>query len=132
LGKESGLQPKMHDVTQLMSRMVAAFDTGNVSDLGRFIDAEYLDHQGIGGKQVRGPDGFRNVVELARSGFDDLRVSVQDMIGGPDRAAARLLWVGRRKSDGMSVRRETIDIVRFDNGRAIEHWGHRTWIDPVR
>jgi predicted ester cyclase len=122
-------QSTMQDVKRLMSRMVEAFDTGNVSEVDFFVDPRYLDHQGVGGKPIRGPDGFRKVVDLARSGFADLRVSVEDMIGDSDRAAARLLWVGRRNSDGMSIRRETIDIVRFESGKAVEHWGHRTWID---
>lgn len=103
--------------------MVAAFDTGEVSDLGAFVDASYLDHQGLPHiRPIEGIDGFRHVVEVARSGYSDLAVEVVDLIEGIDRSAARLIWRGVRPS-GETVVRETLEIVRVDSGRAVEHWG---------
>jgi hypothetical protein len=39
---------------------------------------------------------------------------------------ARLRWWGTTPS-GEQIDRETIDIVRFANGRAFEHWGIQLW-----
>jgi hypothetical protein len=61
-------------------------------------------------------------VEVARSGYDDLLVDIADLIEVVDRAAARLVWSGIRPT-GETTKRETLEIVRVDGGRAIEHWG---------
>ena len=123
-------QMAVQDVKELIRRMVEAFDRGDVSDVESFVGAGYVDHQGIGGEEIRGPKGFRRVVELARSSFADLSVSIEDLLADGDRVAVRLRWVGSQKSDGTVVKRETIDIVAVKSGKAVEHWGVRTWINP--
>jgi len=47
----------------------------------------------------------------------DLQVQIRDLIAEEDRVAARLHW------HGMEADRETIEIVRCRDGRAVEHWG---------
>ena len=107
----------------VMQAMVEAFDTGEVHDLADIVDPEYLDHQGLPHvRPIRGADGFRQVVEAARSGYEDLSVQIMDVIEGEDRVAARLLWSGVRRN-GLSAERETLEIVRVRDGRAVEHWG---------
>ena len=106
-----------------MRAMVVAFDTGEVRELEHFVDASYLDHQGLPHiRPVEGVDGFRLVIELARSGYRDLSVEIADLIEGSDRCAARLVWTGVRRS-GERDERETLEIVRVESGRAVEHWG---------
>jgi predicted SnoaL-like aldol condensation-catalyzing enzyme len=109
----------------VLHRMVTAFDTGDIDDVREYVDPEYLDHQGLDGERpIRGDDGFARVVAVARAAYEALDVTVLDVIGGNDRAAARVEWVGRR-ADRPTARRETIDIVRVERGRAVEHWGAR-------
>ena len=106
-----------------MRAMVAAFDSGEVRNLADFVHADYLDHQGLPHiRPIEGVEGFRLVVELARSGYRDLSVRIADLIEGSDRSAARLVWSGLRPS-GEAVERETLEIVRVESGRAVEHWG---------
>lgn len=64
------------------------------------------------------------VVAAARSSFTTLDVTVEDLIPGADRAVARLQWAGLRP-DGQ-VSRQTLEIVRIEDGMAIEHWGGRS------
>jgi len=110
----------------VLRAMVAAFDTGDLREVATVVHPEYLDHQGLPGERpICGVDGFAHVVETARSGYVDLSVSVVDLIEGSDWVAARIAWRGRRPS-GEVVRRETIDIVRVEAGKAVEHWGARS------
>ncbi len=108
-----------------MTAMVAIFSTGDLSGIEATVHPNYLDHQGLNGEAIRGPAGFAAVVTGARGGYESLDVTVQDLLTGPDRAAARLLWSGRRPS-GEIVSRETLEIIRLDRGRAVEHWGGRS------
>ncbi len=105
--------------------MVTAFATGDVDAVDEVVAPSYVDHQGLDGERpIRGADGFARVVAVARAGYDDLTVTIADLVEGPDRVVLRLLWDGRRPT-GARVQRETIDIIRAEGGRAVEHWGAR-------
>jgi ketosteroid isomerase-like protein len=109
----------------VMRKMIEMFATGDVSAVGAVISDEYHDHQGLQGEAVWGPDGFRRVVDTARSGTVGLRVTIADLIADAESAAARLRWRGVSPT-GKPVDRETIDIVRVRDGKAVEHWGAGT------
>ena len=117
----------MQDIKVLMQSMVRAFATGDVSNVDALVAETYLDHQGLGEGAMRGPAGFRQVVAAARSALTNLEVTIEDLIAEGDRVAARLRWHGTQASDGATVDRETIDIVRFAHGQAVEHWGIQLW-----
>ncbi len=104
----------------LMQRIVEMFATGDLSGVDALIAAGYIDHQGLEGIEIRGPEGFNRVVRAARSAFPDLQVDVEDLIAEGDRVVARLRWRGTQ-STGERIERETIDIVRVLDGQAIEH-----------
>jgi hypothetical protein len=73
-------------------------------------------------KDREGSAGSAGCAGSARDGYTDLSVTIDDLIEGSDRVAARITWSGRRPS-GEPVLRETVDIVRVEAGRAVEHWG---------
>ncbi len=107
------------DAGAVLRSMVRMFATGDLDEVGSVVSPDYLDHQGLDGSSLRGPEGFRRVVAAARRGSGELTVEIQDLIVEGDRAAARIRW-----RDSASDR-ETIDILRTAEGRAIEHWGTR-------
>jgi predicted SnoaL-like aldol condensation-catalyzing enzyme len=103
-------------------RMVKMFSTGDVSGVASIVHDEYLDHQGLGGNPIHGPEGFATVVLAARTNAAHLDVEIADVIADGDRVVLRLRW-SRRDSDGHHSVRETIEILRFENDLAVEHWG---------
>ncbi len=109
----------------VIGAMVAMFDTGDLSRVDAVVHPDYHDHQGLRSGPINGQDGFRKVVATARSGFETLAVSAEDLIEAGDRVAVRLRWIGR-SSSGDVEERETIDIIRTEGGRAIEHWGGKS------
>jgi len=115
----------MRTAGEVLAAMVSAFDSGRLDDVAEYVDAGYVDHQGLNGEEVHGATGFARVVEVARSSYDALAVKIEDLIEDDDRAAARLRWTGRR-SNGEQTRRETLEIVHIRAGRAVEHWGGRS------
>lgn len=103
------------------------FTTGELADVESVIAQGYIDYQGLHGIDVRGPEGFRRVVMTARGTFKDLQIDIKDLIADGNKVVARLWWYGVGPT-GKKVDRETIDIVRFANGRAVEHWGVQLWV----
>ena len=113
----------------LLELIVRMFATGDTSAAGAVLSDTYVDHQGLGEGDLTGPDEFRRVVTVARSGYDELEVRIEDLLSDGDKVAARLRWIGTR--GGRSVERETIDILRIQNGKAVEHWGARLWMSEA-
>lgn len=107
---------------EILQRMVAMFDSGDLSALEATVHPDYVDHQGLDGEPMRGRAGFAEVVTTARAAYEDFAVTVEDLIEGADRAAARLRWRGRRDG-GDLVEWETLEIIRLADGLAAEHWG---------
>ena len=126
--QRSGAQMPVADepltVVEVLAAMVAMFDSGDPTHAARVVAADYLDHQGLGQGPMRGVDGFAQVVAASHAGCEQQEVTIEDIFGTPDRAVARIRWQGRRPN-GERVERETIDIIRVENGRAAEHWGAR-------
>jgi len=109
----------------VVKAMVMMFSTGDLTGIGATVARDYVDHQGLGGEPIHGAEGFAQVVAAARAAYRALEVTVEDLVVAEDRAAARLSWRGTRPS-GEVVERETLEIVRVQEGKAIEHWGGRS------
>lgn len=110
--------------SEVLLAMVEIFASGDPSNAETVISDEYLDHQGLGKGPINGVSGFAHVVQTNDAVYEQLEVTVLDLFGSGDRAVARIRWQGRRR-DGEVVDRETIDILRTADGRAVEHWGCR-------
>jgi hypothetical protein len=64
------------------------------------------------------------VVRTNHAAYKHQETSIEDLFGVDDRAVARIRWRGQ-PHDGASVDRQTIDIIRVAEGRAVEHRGAR-------
>ena len=111
----------MTEAEALTRKIVEIFEVGAFDLIPAVIAPEYVDHQGLGEKEIRGPDGFREVVEAVRL-YEGVHVTVEDLVADEERAAVRLRWYGVNRA-GVVVTRETLDMLRFANGRLVEHWG---------
>ena len=116
---------------RLFRRMVEVFNTGELSDLSSLVSPAYVDHQGIGGLEVVGPDGFAGVVALARQAHPGLRVVIEDLSAAGETVRAQLAWFEPEPTPGaisgtvQLPHRRTLEVVRFADGVAAEHWGER-------
>ncbi len=115
-----------HDNGELMRRRVDFFNTGDVSGVALVLSPEYLDHQGVGSGELAGPDEFASMVRLSREQHPQLSVEIAEMHVVGDVVVAKLNWSepASTSSDYATYRR-TIEIVRFADGLAVEHWGNR-------
>ena len=115
---------------ELLQKIIRRFETGDLAGVDALIDAQYVDHQGLGGKKLSGPEGFRRVVSAARDAMPNLHVSIEDLITEGDRVVARLRWHAPVVAN-QSSERETIDVLRIVDGRLAEHWGASVDVLPA-
>ena len=113
----------------LMLRMVQAFNDGDVSTLDSLVSVSYVDHQGIGGSKMYGRSGFAEVVRIARDARPRLRVDIEKLVVNGDTVEAELFWYELGDSQGPEsedpYQKRSNEIVRFEGGLAVEHWGER-------
>ena len=80
----------------------------------------YVDHQGIGGSEMFGPEGFSDVVMLFRQAHPRLRVEIEKMKANSDTVQAQLFWSDSGPTTSAvsetSYQKRTEVTVRFDAG----------------
>lgn len=109
-----------------MRRMVDFFNTGDLSELSLVVSSEYVDHQGVGQGPLLGADGFAGVVQLSRERHPELSVDIDELHVVGDVVVAKLNWSEPSPGTAANVTyRRTIEVVRFAEGLAVEHWGTR-------
>ena len=113
-----------YSASDVLRAIVAMFASGDPTDGAAVVAPDYVDHQGLGAGPIQGIEGFAHVVRTSYGAYERQDISIEDLFGVDDRAVARIRWRGRRHT-GDEVIRETIDIIRVADGRAVEHWGAR-------
>lgn len=97
--------------------------------LDDLIDPEFVDHVQIPG-MPSGIEGVKMRHKLLLDAFPDLKIHIEDMVAEGDRVASRLTISGTHQgplfgmpATGRRASIEAMDIIRFRDGRMIEHWG---------
>lgn len=112
------------------------YDLFNGADPGgvrEFIAENAVDHEGIPGMDTNGPDGFVRIVSMLRGAFPDLKADISHMVSEGDLVVAHYRMSGTHQgtlsfgqpipATGKRVDLEGFDLMRFENGKAVEHWG---------
>ena len=84
---------------------------------------------GDAGRQVRGPEGFREFCHPFRAAFSDFHVDVDDVIVEGDQVVSRITFSGKHTGEGIGVpptnrtfTSTAIVITRWQNGQIVESW----------
>ncbi len=130
-GSAAHVSPGGRQPADVLRSMVAAFTSGRVSSAPSYIHPEYLDHQGITGHPMHGPEGFVRIVQMVRRRYSHLSIAIQNVQVHGDEIQAQLTWEGLRLS-GRAFRRVTTERIWISAGQAIEHWGSMHKSTPSR
>jgi predicted ester cyclase len=113
--------------TQILYDM---FTSGNFDGIEHLVSPHMVIHGASSGPGVRGPKLYRNMIESFRAAFSDIELTIVEMIEDGDRVAVRFHLSGTHTGElsGMpptnrSFHITAFDIVRFEAGQAVEHWG---------
>ena len=102
---------------------------GHLDVADEIMSSELVDHESATGE----PEGVEDIKDFfagLRHAFPDLRATIEDLLEADDKCVARVRYVGTHKREfwglpptGKRIDIESIDIVRFDGGKVVEHWG---------
>jgi steroid delta-isomerase-like uncharacterized protein len=108
------------------------FNQGNFDVADELIGANVVEHQQQPGvtPDAAGPELVKQIARFFRTAFPDLQIIVNDLIVEGDRVAARVTITGTHQGElmgipptGKRVEVSSIDIIRYEDGKAAEHWG---------
>jgi steroid delta-isomerase-like uncharacterized protein len=103
------------------------FSRGELALADELVSADFLNHEAPPGAP-RGPAGLRLLVTMLRTAFPDIHYKVEELLAEGDLVAARTILRGTQQgtfmgipATGRSVMQEQIHILRFEDGKIVEH-----------
>jgi predicted ester cyclase len=103
-----------------------AFNKGNYSVLRDHFDPGFVEHQFALHATIEGMQGD---IQFLRNAFPDFTLTIEDMVTQGDRIWVRMTARGTNRGgfmgppNGKSFEIAVFDVVRFKDGKIVEHWG---------
>jgi len=101
---------------------------GRLEVIDELASPGFVEHEAAPGLEPS-IEGVKQFFGMFRAAAPDLTATVEDLIAEGDRGVARVTFSGTQTGElfgipatGKQFRFQTIDIVRFENGLAAEHW----------
>lgn len=112
-----------------MRRTYELLSEGDVDGFGQLLSDEFVEHEELPGLSP-GKDGVLELFRAYGVAFPDLRMEVLDLLASGDKTVARVKATGTQEGEfmglppsGRAVEVQLIDIMRFEDGLVVEHWG---------
>jgi steroid delta-isomerase-like uncharacterized protein len=117
------------DMKATARRFYDAINAGRLEIIDEVVDERLVEHEelpaGAGGRE-----GVRQFFTAARTAFPDFAMRIEDMALEGDKLFIRATMTGTQRGEfmgippsGQKMAVPVADIVRFENGRIVEHWG---------
>ncbi len=102
---------------------------GNIDLIDELIAPDVVDHEEFPGLAPN-REGVKQFFRYFRSAFPDLHFQVDDIFAAGDKVVARVSIHGTHKGEflgvaptGKKISVQAFDILRFADGKIVEHWG---------
>ena len=116
-----------HNKHQVRHTFARLFNHGELALVDELVSADFLNHDAPP-DAPRGPAGLRYMVMMLRTAFPDLHYATEEMIAEDDKVVARTTLRGTHLGPFMGIPptgrqfvQAQIHILRFANGKAVEH-----------
>lgn len=114
-----------------MTIIFKAFETGKFEDMSSIIAPDIIDHNPEHSIKETGIEGLKESMEMYRGAFPDLKINVKLMTAEGDVVTSHYNMTGTNTGPmaGMPATNKRmnvdgVDILRFKDGKAVEHWGY--------
>ncbi len=96
------------------------FNKRKLDLIDQFIAPGYVNHNSLA--PVKGPEGVRRINEAELQAFPDIQTVIEDIIAEGDKVVVRCTDHFTRPSDRVKLMLPWIEIIRLENGKAVEGW----------
>ena len=105
------------------------FNEGNLDVADEILAPDYVDQDASSPQEIRGPEGLKAFVRMARSAFPDTHIRIEEQVAEGDLVATRYVYSGTQEGElegipptGNRVEFSGIIIDRFSGGKLAESW----------
>ncbi len=113
-------------------KLMDAFATGNMDSVSNYIENTYTEHSpNPPGITSTGIQGMKDASNFYRSAFPDMKMSSISLLAEGDLVVAHFNVkatnsgpMGTMPATNKSIDVSGVDIYKFANGKAVEHWGY--------
>ena len=114
----------------LMNRIYdEAINQGKMDVFDELVSPDVVEHEQLPGFEPN-REGVKQYFQMMHNAFPDLHFQVDDIFAAGDKVVARITVQGTQQGEfmdmqptGKKIAVKGIDIVRFANGKLVEHWG---------
>ena len=112
-------------------KIFKAFDEGNADALDSFIVSNPIDHTEMPPEiKSTGLAAIKEMCKMQKAAFPDMKSTINSMIAERDMVAIYFTseatnngpFMGK-PATGKHIKTDGIDIIKFKDGKAVEHWG---------
>ena len=110
-------------------RMFVAMTSGDLNGLDEICHPDFVDHNPEPG-QGPGLEGVKEGFAMFGVAIPDLDIAINDLFSAGDKVVTRVTMTGTNTGNlgemppsGNKVSVDNIDIIRFEDGVAVERWG---------
>ena len=103
---------------------------GKMDLFDKFFADNFVEHEMLPPNVPPGKEGVKQFFTMLRKAFPDLKFTVNDMVTSGDKVWTYITISGTQNgpfmdmpASGKKINIQGFDIVRFANGKAVEHWG---------
>ena len=115
----------------LARRLVGeVINQGNISVVDELLNPDFVEHEELPPGIPPGREAPKALFAMLRSGFPDIKATIEHLIAEGDQVVLHMTWSGTHKGEfmgipptGKSVSFGVIDILRIAEGKFVEHWG---------
>lgn len=115
-----------------IEKVFSAFGSGYLAGMDTMVSDNYVDHTPPPGMEVKGVQGFLDMIKMNHEAFPDCKITILDYCESGDLVMVHYNWKGTNTGGmgpGMpatnkSVDANGVDIMKFANGRCTDHWGY--------
>jgi steroid delta-isomerase-like uncharacterized protein len=83
-------------------KMIVAINAGKLDEADALMASDYI-YRSPGMPEMRGPEGFKQLVSMFRTAFPDLNMVIDDMLADGDKVAFRWTGTGTHQGDLMGI-----------------------------
>ena len=117
------------NIQQLKRFYDEVVNKGKVDLFDELLSENFIEHEELP-TMAKGREGVKEFFKMYRGAFPDLKFTVNDMTAKGDKVWAYITITGTQKgpfmdmpASGKKIEIKGFDLLRFSNGKAVEHWG---------
>jgi steroid delta-isomerase-like uncharacterized protein len=129
---DSAKQASMEQMKQTTQRFVDLWFSGKTEGIEEIVAENFKSNIPMPGVNSTGIQQLKDMVAKASGAFTDNRTEDMHLITEGDRVVMHYRWKGVNTGsmdEGMPATNKaidvhTVDVLRFENGKVVEHWGY--------